>query len=403
LRAPAYLRMGATGRGAAIGACAAAKSACSAFLLRSAAQSLIPPTSSTTKSAGSGDFELMNQSSASDKIYRPTKLAAVVEALLRDGVSISDALQDLAIKPNELHSPEALVSLEQLLSACRNASRLSRDPALPFRIGSAIHVSTYGMYGYAILCGTDFRRTFDFCEKYHILASPLVSISFAERDGACRWAIEPILHRLIDARLYRFIVEMQMGVHISLQRDIMGSAFAPREIALTYSRCEDFSLTEELLGCKVKFNQPANQLIFDSRWMDMPASLGNRTTYAAVVAMCDDLLADLKYRSGAAGRVRAHLLQDLSNRPTLGIVADRLGSTARTLRRQLLHQGTSFRELLDEIRSQVAMKYLRDTVMTSEDIAVSLGFSDAANFRHAFRRWTGKTPSEFRENAQRPV
>jgi AraC-like DNA-binding protein len=46
------------------------------------------------------------------------------------------------------------------------------------------------------------------------------------------------------------------------------------------------------------------------------------------------------------------------------------------------------------------MKYLRDTIMTSEDIAVSLGFSDAANFRHAFRRWTGKTPSEFRNGAE---
>jgi AraC-like DNA-binding protein len=115
------------------------------------------------------------------------------------------------------------------------------------------------------------------------------------------------------------------------------------------------------------------------------------------------LLADLKYRSGVAGTVRAYLLQDLANRPTLAVIAERLGSTTRTLRRQLDHQGTSFRELLDELRSQVAMKYLRDTIMTSEDIAVSLGFSDAANFRHAFRRWTGKTPSEFRQGGQGSV
>jgi len=112
------------------------------------------------------------------------------------------------------------------------------------------------------------------------------------------------------------------------------------------------------------------------------------------------LLADLKYRSGVAGTVRAYLLQDLANRPTLAVIAERLGSTTRTLRRQLDHQGTSFRELLDELRSQVAMKYLRDTIMTSEDIAVSIGFSDATNFRHAFRRWTGKTPSEFRHGGE---
>ena len=56
---------------------------------------------------------------------------------------------------------DTLVSPEQFLIACRNAARLSQDPALPFRVGSSIHVSTYGMYGYAILCSTDFRRTFE--------------------------------------------------------------------------------------------------------------------------------------------------------------------------------------------------------------------------------------------------
>jgi AraC-like DNA-binding protein len=341
----------------------------------------------------------MTQPSISDKIYRPTKLAAIVDALSRDGVSVDDALRDLGVKPGELHSPDTLVSLEQLLSACRIAMKLSRDPALPFRIGSSIHVSTYGMFGYAILCGTDFRRTFEFCVRYHVLAAPLVGISYVERDGMCCWTIDPILHRLIDERLYRFIVEMQIGVHISLQRDIMGPAFTPHEIRLTYSHCEDFRLTEDLLGCEILFNQPANQLAFDAKWLDGPANLGNRTTYAAVVAICDELLTDLKYRSGVAGQVRAYLLQDIASRPTLAAIAERVGSTTRTLRRQLDHQGTSFRELLDELRSQVAIKYLRDTVMTSEDIAVSLGFSDAANFRHAFRRWTGKTPSEFRRRA----
>ncbi|HEY1941412.1 MAG TPA: AraC family transcriptional regulator [Roseiarcus sp.] len=347
--------------------------------------------------------EPIAQPGVSDRFYRPTKLAAVVDALLRDGVPVDHALRDLGVTLSELHSRDALVSLEQLLTACRSATRLSRNPILPYRIGSSIHVSTYGMYGYAILCSTDFRRTFDFCVRYHVLAAPLVGISFAERGGMCAWTIDPILHGLVDEQLYRFIVEMQMGVHVSLQRDVMGSAFTPHEITLTYPRREDFRLTEELVGCKLSFSHPANQLIFDAKWLDRPANLGNQMTYAAVVAMCDELLADLRFRSGVVGKVRAHLLQDIAKRPTLADVAERLGSTARTVRRQLNHQGTSFRALLDELRSQIAMKYLRDTVMTSEDIAVSLGFSDAANFRHAFRRWTGKTPSEFRHGAQRSV
>lgn len=68
----------------------------------------------------------------------------------------------------------------------------------------------------------------------------------------------------------------------------------------------------------------------------------------------------------------------------------------RTLRRRLEAQGTSYREILAGVRQGLAIEYLRKTRMTTEDIASRLGYSDAANFRHAFLRWTGKTPHEYR-------
>jgi AraC-like DNA-binding protein len=341
----------------------------------------------------------MTRPAITDKVYPTTKLAAVVDTLAEDGVEASDALQNVGVAPAELHSPDTLISLKQLLVACGNAMRLSRKPDLPFRIGSSIHVSAYGMYGYAILCSTDFRRTMEFCVKYHSLATPLVTITFGEQGRSGVWTLDPILHHAIDERLHRFIVELQIGVHISLHRDVMGPSFVPREIALAYPCAADFRLSEEMVGCKLRFEQEANQVIFDGKWLDGEANLGNRTTYAAVRALCDELLTDIAHRAGTAGKVRAGLLLDMANRPTLGAIAKTLGTTTRTLRRQLDRQGTSFRELVDELRAQIAVKYLRETVMTNGDIAVALGFSDAANFRHAFRRWTSKTPSQFRLGA----
>jgi AraC-like DNA-binding protein len=70
--------------------------------------------------------------------------------------------------------------------------------------------------------------------------------------------------------------------------------------------------------------------------------------------------------------------------------------SARTLRRKLREEDTSFRQLVDELRRDFALRYLRDTDLTVEEIAETLGFSDAANFRHAFRRWTNTAPYEFR-------
>jgi AraC-like DNA-binding protein len=78
------------------------------------------------------------------------------------------------------------------------------------------------------------------------------------------------------------------------------------------------------------------------------------------------------------------------------LVAERLRISSRTLRRRLEQEGTSFRELINELRAHAAIKYVRDTDLTIEDIAFALGFSDAAAFRHAFRRWTKSAPHEYR-------
>ena len=81
-------------------------------------------------------------------------------------------------------------------------------------------------------------------------------------------------------------------------------------------------------------------------------------------------------------------------------VAQSLNMSARTLRRKLHDENSSFRQLVDELRRDMAIRYLRDTALTVEDIAETLGFSDAANFRQAFRKWTKATPHEFK-NASR--
>ena len=77
-------------------------------------------------------------------------------------------------------------------------------------------------------------------------------------------------------------------------------------------------------------------------------------------------------------------------------MAQTLALEPRTLRRKLEAQGTSYREILAEVRRTLAIEYLRKTRMTTEEIASRLGYSDSANFRHAFVRWTGKAPHEYR-------
>ena len=332
----------------------------------------------------------------SERVYETTKLAALFDVLVDQGCPPGEILSSVKLAVDEVHSPKSRISLAELMTACTNAIRLSSDPHLPYRIGTSIHISAYGMYGFAILCCPDFRKAMAFAELYHALAAPLATIEFTEADGLASWVIEPNARTATDLQVYRFITEMQIGIHISLMRDIMGPAFIPDQISLAYPQARDFSLPADRIGCPLHFASSANRIVFQSAWLDQAANLGNKTTYPAVVALCDDLLSDLKSRVGVAGEIRALLLRDIANPPSLATIAKRLDVSDRSLRRQLREQDISFRGLLDELRMQIALKYLRMTRLANEDIALALGFSDATNFRRAFRRWTNKSPSEIR-------
>jgi AraC-like DNA-binding protein len=332
----------------------------------------------------------------SERVYEPTKLAALFDQLISQGHPANEILRNITLQEKDVHSPKARISLEELMTACKNAIRLASDRHLPYRIGASIHISAYGMYGFAILCCPDFRNAMDFARRYHSLAAPLATISFNEETGFGAWTIEPNVHAATDLQVYRFITEMQIGIHISLMRDIMGDAFTPDHISLTYSESDDFGLPMDLIGCRVRFASEFNRVVFRSDWLDQAARLGNKTTYPMIVELCDDLLDELKLRVGIAGDIRALLLRDIANPPPLAAVAKLLDMSDRSLRRQLRQQGLSFRGLLDELRTHIALRYLRTTKLANEDIALALGFSDAANFRRAFRRWTKKSPSEIR-------
>jgi AraC-like DNA-binding protein len=259
-----------------------------------------------------------------------------------------------------------------------------------------MHVSTFGLFGFAILTSTNFRQTVRIAAKYHELTTPLASISFREEAGCDIWTIDPEPHPLIDAALYRFLVEMQFGIHVSLHRDVMGLAFKPTELRFSYAAPLAAQRYRDAFSCDALFGQPSNEMAFDATWLDAVPPLGDRLTNPTVLKMCDKLLEEFDLRKGLKGKVREALLVNLAEPKPVDDIARHLGQSPRTLRRKLQEEGASIQKLRDELRLQVAIKYLRDTDRTVEEASDELGFNEAANFRRAFARWTNMSPQQFR-------
>jgi len=338
----------------------------------------------------------MTKLGPNEKVYPVVKIAMVVESLRDEGVSSREALAGIHISETQLASPAVRVSANQVMESYRNAIRLSPNPHFAYHTGLRFHVSTYGMYGFAILSSTDFRRTMAFAVEYHQLAAPLVDVQFLEQDKDAAWTMAPLPYPQVDAQLYKFIVELQAGVHVSLHRDIMGQSFCPSELHFTFGRPRGAKKDDAIFDCPVRYGQPENKLVFAAAWLNGKPNLGNEVTFSEVSALCDRLLRELELNTGLAGRVRQIFLACMSQPTSFDLIARRLKMSPRTLRRKLEQEGTSFRELIDELRAHAAIKYVRDTDLTIEDIAFALGFSDAAAFRHAFRRWTKSAPHEYR-------
>jgi AraC-like DNA-binding protein len=343
----------------------------------------------------------MATSSPSVKVYPVVKISMIVRCLGEEGIAADRALAGTGVSEAALSSPQTRVSITQVIECYRNAMQLSQDPWFAYHTGLRFHLSTYGLYGFAMLSSPCFRETVGFLVRYHALATPLADIAFSEHDGRALWTIDPRAHPLVDLDLYRFLVELHWGVMISLHRDFMGGAFAAREATVAYAAPVDAADYPKVFGFPVRPGEAANTLAFDSSWLDRPAELGNPLVYPTIVALCDALLEELERREGLAGQVRRALLARGSRPASADEIAAELKLSPRTLRRRLQEEETSFREVLDELRAEMAIKYIRETDFSVDEIAAVLGFSEPAAFRHAFRRWTHAAPSRFRD-LQRP-
>jgi AraC-like DNA-binding protein len=143
-----------------------------------------------------------------------------------------------------------------------------------------------------------------------------------------------------------------------------------------------------------------NCVSFDSALLDEPLPQADATTHQSCLRSCNEQISTLRKCDEIRRRVRRMVLSANGAVPTLSQVAGRLFLSTRTLRRRLEDSQTSYQEIVGETRRDLAVGYLTHTSLSTEAIAEILGYSDTANFRQAFKRWTGESPQRYRRLAR---
>jgi AraC-like DNA-binding protein len=244
-------------------------------------------------------------------------------------------------------------------------------------------------------CAT-LRELFSIAMRYFALTTLQIDVQLFEGADACLLEFN-VDHLPADVR--RFFIE----------RDIAGiiattSSFAYPVVARHAEQVfAEVSLDEHVLGPvlnlvpmpHVAFNRAHSRLHFPRAMLDEPLPAADPHTLELCMAQCDVLMQRNEQRRGITAVVRSKLFRNSGGFPTLPEVAAELDVHPRTLRRQLAEEGASFRALLNEARSTLAVDLLCHVGLTVEEVSKRLGSTDTSTFCHAFKRWHGVPPSAY--------
>jgi AraC-like DNA-binding protein len=195
------------------------------------------------------------------------------------------------------------------------------------------------------------------------------------------------------------IYDLVMAFEFNILRDICGPRWGPSEIWFAHGEPRDLAPYENHFGCKLMFDADRTEILFNRHWLAQPPAGSDPDRHRH---LSQEILAqETSNPESLIARVRVALRKMVTNgRATEALLSNLLAIPMRTLRRLLEQEGTSFRELIEEARYEVARQLLLDTDLPTAEIAASLDYADASAFSRAFSRWTGMPPAGWRSWAR---
>jgi len=314
-----------------------------------------------------------------------TGLPAEVASL---GGDLDALLADVGASRAELDDGDCLIGIEQLTRLLHEAAVRLRCPDLGLRVARHQGVEMLGLLGRLLAGEPDLQAAFLAAQRY-----------LALHNKAEHWRLLPLEGRVQVRRIEHFFAvegaqqyrEMAIAACARLFRAMGGADLRPLRVEFSHSPVAPPARYRQHLGCEVRFDQEFDDLVYDAPILQRPVCALGGADAGYLRELLDELQDSLELQ------VRSLIVQTLGMRQhSLGHIAELLGLHPRTLQRRLAEAGASFQELRDQVRADIALKYLRQSSLQAAQIAEILGYSEPAAFTRAFRRQHGMTPSEAR-------
>lgn len=323
-------------------------------------------------------------------------LRQVAQTISDMGVDVHAWLARSQLQESQLDDTNQTLTFATFRSLVLDALAMTQEPALSLLVGSRLRLNTHGVLGYAAMnCGT-LQQAIEVLERYSLLRTPLVKLQHQMVNGELRVMV---VENFPLGDIRRVMLEAAL---LGVKNVVDFLAAGARPITQVVFACAPPTyapLAVKIFQCEVAYDQPWTGFVLPLEAASRPLHPIDPNTYQEALMICQRALDKIIQDETLAMRVRRVLLERSTAFPSLQLTARLFHMTPRTLHRNLLTEGSSYRSILEDVRHTLAIEHLKTDRLSIQEIAFALGYSDMANFRRAFKRWEGLAPSDFRLQA----
>jgi AraC-like DNA-binding protein len=321
-------------------------------------------------------------------------LGALAAELGSQGVSVKELFVRTGVSVAQLEDAHARISHRQRLAIYRNAMALTKRTDIGLLAGARQRISDFGIYGYAMVSSFTFGDALMFSLEHITMAGPAVKQISFRIEGQTAILRSHGLDTL--GNLLPFVAEFWRSSMTSLFSRVLEAPFPATRMIFPFAPPIHWRNYERLFNCPIDFDADRMEWHFHADVLERPCPNANPITAKICQQVCAVMLTEGPGESDLVRRIRIACLNSPRRFPSAGEIAQELGLSLRTLHRHLADEGLSYQSIVDGMRQAVASELLENTHLGIKQVAERVGFADATSFRKAFRKWTGRSPSDFR-------
>jgi len=308
----------------------------------------------------------------------------------RRGINARPALLGAGLSRRQLSRDEIGLPVASQYRFLELAAAEANDQLLGLHVAAEMDMRAIGILFYLTGSAPTVAEALVNLARYSRTTNEALVVEISRRKDEVILAIRHLqefdeLHRQFFELLALWFIRT---LHKETNRD-----FTLLRVTFTHARNADLREVHRLLRCPVEFAQAVDSWVLPQRVMDLPIVSGDSQLLKILTAHADELLAERRSVTGLQSMVANQLASLLpSGESRAAMVARQLGMSQRSLTRHLAEEGTTFAEILEQLRRRLASRYLADDRMSVQQIAWLLGYSEVGAFNHAYKRWTGTAP-----------